>query len=501
MKRIVVRLGIYLLAGFGLMSCGKSSESAAEDYGLYCKEHGVPEKFCTLCHAELKDKLLLCAEHGNIPEDICTLCHKGVKEKYDIEVCPKHDLPKHFCIECEKEGTAPAEGKEGASGNLIDDGWRAAFGEKSADGKLAYCEKLPLVRLASPTLTKEVGLETAAVSEEERIPELTTQAEVTYDNKRIATITSITSGFLKEAKVDVGSKVKNGDVLAVVDSSQISAAKTEYLSAKESFRLAESNSQRIEKLVASASIPTKEGPAALAALNQARATLRAAEQRLHGFQFEKSGLDEISRTNDTTPLRAIVAPMAGTVVERKAVSEVAVEAGSELFTVIDTSKLLLTLNVYERDIEQVQQGQEVFFTVSGSHTDEPETVYPGRITWVGVEVDEKTRTAKVRAEVDNPDGNLRAHQVGQARIKLGESYHALSVPKAAIQRFENVDLVFLAQEAGAYRPQRVKTKPMKGTDFVEVTWGLKPKQEIVVAGAFLLKTEIMKGSIGAGCCE
>ena len=52
-----------------------------------------------------------------------------------------------------------------------------------------------------------------------------------------------------------------------------------------------------------------------------------------------------------------------------------------------------------------------------------------------------------------------------------------------------------------YRPQRIKTKPSGRADILEVTWGLKPGQEVVTAGAFLLKTEIMKGSIGAGCCD
>ena len=81
--------------------------SVAADYGLYCKEHGVPEKFCTLCHAELKDSLLLCAEHGDIPEDICTLCHPEVEETYDIQMCPEgHGLPEHFCNEC--AGAPPA---------------------------------------------------------------------------------------------------------------------------------------------------------------------------------------------------------------------------------------------------------------------------------------------------------------------------------------------------------------------------------------------------------
>jgi cobalt-zinc-cadmium efflux system membrane fusion protein len=81
--------------------------SAAEDYGLYCKEHGVPEKFCTLCHPELEETLLLCPEHGNIPEDICTLCHPEVEEKYDIVMCPEgHGLPQHFCTECAEDTSA-----------------------------------------------------------------------------------------------------------------------------------------------------------------------------------------------------------------------------------------------------------------------------------------------------------------------------------------------------------------------------------------------------------
>src|SRR5262245_44100609 len=56
----------------------KAPAAAGDEAGLYCDEHGVPEKFCTLCHQELKEKLLLCKEHGNIPEDICTLCHPEV---------------------------------------------------------------------------------------------------------------------------------------------------------------------------------------------------------------------------------------------------------------------------------------------------------------------------------------------------------------------------------------------------------------------------------------
>ncbi len=487
MKRIAMSMGLGLLIVLSLSACNK----AKEDYGLYCKEHGVPEKFCTLCHAELKGKLMLCTEHGNIPEDICTLCHKEVKEKYDIEVCPDHGLPKHFCIECEKAG----KGEKSASGNLINDGWCEAFGARTPDGKLEYCKLLPLVRLASADLSKDVGLETAPVGEVEFTPELTAYAEVAYDGNRHAEIASRVSGVLKEVRLDAGAKVKAGAVLAVVDSAEVSAAKADFLAAREAFSLAEANSQRVEKLVGAGAVASKERPASQAAVNQARANLRAAEQRLQNLRFDEEARAEIARANDTGPFVSITSPIDGTIVAREAIPGVSVEPGRNLFTIADTSKLWLSINVPESDIERVQRGQNVSFITNSDAT------YSGEITWVGAEVDEKTRTAKVRAELTNPEGKLRAHQVGRALIKLGDSHKALTIPKKAVQRYENVDLVFLPEGPGAYRPQRIKTKPLTGNDEIEVSWGLNPKQEVVVAGAFLLKTEIMKGSIGAGCCD
>jgi hypothetical protein len=61
---------------------GCSRPAASPETGeLMCKEHGVPEKFCTLCHPELKSRLLMCREHG-VPEDICTLCHPELIERF-----------------------------------------------------------------------------------------------------------------------------------------------------------------------------------------------------------------------------------------------------------------------------------------------------------------------------------------------------------------------------------------------------------------------------------
>jgi cobalt-zinc-cadmium efflux system membrane fusion protein len=511
MKQMIVgTLAVLGIAAIGLVALAVvrpdvpsklGVQSAKPDYGPYCKEHGVPEKFCTLCHPDLKEKLLLCPEHGNIPEEICTKCHPENAAKYDITPC-EHRLPAHFCPKCHPENFGKGEGDTAsADPNLINDGWCAEFGERGADGKVKYCKLLPMVRLASADLAGDIGLKTAPVTEEEHAHQLTANAETAYDANCYAEINPRVAGYLREARVDLGQVVKAGEVIAVIDSAEVSTAKTQYLSAHAAYKLAEDTYKRIKALTAANAVALKEEIATRTAMNQAQSNLWNAEQRLRNFRFDDAAHARILQTNDTRPLLEITSPIAGSVVFRHAVLGEAIEPTAKLYTVADTSKMWLWIDVYERDLAKVRQGQAVTFAVSGMTSGSEEASYTGRITWVGAEVDEKTRTTKVRAEIPNPDGTLRAHQFGKARIRIEEPHKALTVAKAAIQRYENADLVFLTQKGGAYRPQRVKTRPIGRGDILEVTWGLKPGQEVVTDGSFLLKTEIMKGSIGAGCCD
>jgi cobalt-zinc-cadmium efflux system membrane fusion protein len=61
--------------------------------------------------------------------------------------------------------------------------------------------------------------------------------------------------------------------------------------------------------------------------------------------------------------------------------------------------------------------------------------------------------------------------------------------------------VFLAQEDGTFRPQRVVTRPTSRPDVLEVTWGVKPGERVVTARSYLLKTELMRDALGAGCAD
>lgn len=482
-------------------------DRSSDDIGLFCKEHGVPEKFCTLCHAELKTTLMLCKEHGNIPEDICTLCHPEVEKKYKLQMCAEHGLPEHFCSQC---GNGPS-----ASVATPDDGWCALHNTpealcrqceagvaKGVASRPAACRQpLPTVRFASPKIARQIGLETTRAIEESHAHLLTANAEIDYDANRSAEVAPRVAGYLREVRADLGQVVRAGEVLAIVDAAEVGAAKTRYLAAHAADRLARENYERTHKLAESHAASPKAELEDLTARNQAEADLLDAEQTLRNLGLDDSALALIVARRDTQSTLEIVAPISGTVVLRNAVQGEAVQPTTMLFAVADTSRMWLWIDVYEANIADVAPGQDVTFTLSGTASMDEAPTARGSITWVGTEVNPTTRTTRVRAELENPDGHLRAHQFGRAAIRLGDEHEAIVVPKRAIQRKDGADLVFLTNTAGVYRPHRVITRPANRPDVVEVAWGLQPGDRIVTHGSFWLKTEIMKGAIGAGCCE
>lgn len=492
----------------------------ADDGGLRCVEHGVPEKFCTLCHPELKTKLLWCDEHG-VPEDICTLCHPETKERYNVTTC-EHGLPAEFCPKCGK-GQAP---------NLVNDGWCAEHNEPEATcskcnaaeegGDKKGSEKkgeeskhseageepkatqkkvdirpLSIVKLKDPKLAGKIGVKTAPVTEERHAHRLNANAEVAYNASRYAEVRPRVGGFTREVKVEVGDEVKTGQVLVVIDSPEVGTAKTQYLSALPGVSLAEATLKRTAALIRQDALPGKNQLEAETKLHQARAEQMNAEQRLRNLGFGDKELARIRETRDSTTLLNVLAPIDGTVVAREAVVGEAVEPTTQLFDVADTSLMWAWIDVSERDAALVSKGQAVTFSVSGTEG----TGYPGRVIWIGTEVNPQTRTTRIRAELKNPDGKLRANQFGRAEIQVEDDHAALIVPKAAVQDFEGAHLVFLAQDDGSFRPQRVRTRPVGRGEALEVTWGLKPGVRVVTARSFLLKTELMRDALGAGCTD
>ncbi len=350
---------------------------------------------------------------------------------------------------------------------------------------------LPTVRLASEEIARRVGIETAPAGEVRHAHFLSANAETAYDSRRYATVSPRVAGFLREVRADLGRRVRRGEVLAVVDSAEISAARTQFLSARAALNLAEVTHDRTASLAKTGQVAARTELESRTALEQAKAAVMDAEQRLRNLGMGDAEIDRTRTSDDRASLLEVVAPIDGTIVSLRAVQGEAVQATAPLFTIADTRTMWLWIDVYESEIGQIREGQSVDFLVLGSET----PVASGKVTWMGTEVHPTTRTTRVRAELENPDGKIRANQFGKARLRVGEVHRAAVVPSGAVQRWDQVEYVFLPRPGLAFEPRRVSTRPIEGGDRVEIVEGLQPGDRIVVAGAYRLKSEIDRDAI------
>jgi cobalt-zinc-cadmium efflux system membrane fusion protein len=130
----------------------------------------------------------------------------------------------------------------------------------------------------------------------------------------------------------------------------------------------------------------------------------------------------------------------------------------------------------------------------------PQHEFSGSITWIASEVDAKTRTVAARAEVANRENLLRSEQFARATIRVAEGGDALVVPREAVQRLGDDWVVFVRTGDGLYEP-RLVSLGRSDRERIEVSDGVRDGDAVVTEGAFLLKTELSRESIGAGCCE
>jgi cobalt-zinc-cadmium efflux system membrane fusion protein len=193
---------------------------------------------------------------------------------------------------------------------------------------------------------------------------------------------------------------------------------------------------------------------------------------------------------------ALASPIAGTVVRRNATIGHMVGVEEVLFEIVDTSQMWAEVDVPEAQLSHIKVGKAVTITVENI----PDRTFTGVIDYLAPEVSATTRTAKARVALKNPDGVLRANMFARAEIALANAKPTVMVPAAAVQRANGIAVVFVKLADDQYEARRVKLGLTQGA-LVEIVEGVKAGEAVATTGGFLLKTETLKGAIGAGCCE
>ncbi len=300
---------------------------------------------------------------------------------------------------------------------------------------------------------------------------------------RIAKVSVRLFGTVAELRKQLGDSVEVGDVLAVIESREVAAAKSEYLATRLTFDLQQTLFNRSKTLFDSKVISENDFLRARTNFLDVQNKFEVARQKLFALGLTE---DQIIALPDqpvaTLRRQELRAPIAGRIAERRVdLGSLVGREGqeSELFVIIDASVVWADLAVSSVDLSAVREGQDISITADNS---EP---LPARVKFVSPILDKETRLARVIASVENADGSLRPGSFVTAEIRHEPIPVALVVPKSALQKIKSKPVVF-ARNDGGFEPRRVVIGRDDG-NLAEIVSGLAFGDKIATTNTFVLK--------------
>lgn len=295
---------------------------------------------------------------------------------------------------------------------------------------------------------------------------------VDYDETRLRTVTSWIGGRIDKLQIrTTGQKVKRGQVIATLYSPEVFGAHQDLLVAK----------QQLQKL-ASATESARFG---------AELALGASRDRLRLLGVPAAEIKTMESAKKPSEQVRIRSPFAGTVIERLATEGTYVKTGTGLFQIADLSKLWVQLDAYESDLPLLSLGQEVTLQVEAL----PDAEFSGRVKFVDPVLNQRTRTTRVRIEVQNSDGRLRPNMFAEAIVRSGEAKsvdEVLVIPDSAPLFTGRRSVVYVevpGADSPTYDARLVKLGPKTG-EFYPVIAGLQEGDRVVTHGAFTLDADL-----------
>jgi cobalt-zinc-cadmium efflux system membrane fusion protein len=326
-------------------------------------------------------------------------------------------------------------------------------------------------------------------------PAFEAPAEVVFDQTATTMITLTLPVTISRWLVEPGEPVDAGQPLAEVESPEMATLQGEYLDAWNDWRVHEREHHRAEQLLARGLADSAMCERAEADAISAEARQIQAASRLRLAGFAGADLESLRDRRSVDSRFTLRAPAGGVLLERISPLGILQESGTTLAVVGDPTALWIEASVRDKDLHRLQMNQRVEFVADAG---DPMPIV-GTVIWISQFLDPHTRTGVVRIKPTNGKSRIRAREFGRVHIPEGVPQSAIIVPKGAVQWEGCCNVVFVRESPDRFRPRKVRVQ-RGNLEHYRVTEGLDANDEIVVRGSFLLKTELKKGSIGAGCC-
>jgi len=298
----------------------------------------------------------------------------------------------------------------------------------------------------SPGKLQRIGVKTEPAARRVIAEPVRAPGTIQLDERRIAVISLRAESFIDSVEdVTSGSEVHKGQPLFRFYSPAIAAAGAQYLS-------------------------SPSGP--------------GAAQRMLNYAVPQELLTEIENTRKVPISMTWRAPHDGIVLERNVVEGMRAMPGDVLFRIADHSVIWALVDVAERDLAPVREGQPVTVRVRSY----PDRTFPGTVALVYPHLNPATRTVRVRVELANPDMLLKPDMYAEAEIETGAGDAELAVPDSAVIDSGDRQIVLVDLGEGRFEPRAVQLG-RRGTGYVEIRNGLKDGDSVVTSANFLIDAE------------
>lgn len=336
-------------------------------------------------------------------------------------------------------------------------------------GDQATPAKVPTALEVPPDGFDANVVKTATFSAEAVTIDTPTPGKLAYNVQQAKLASARVAGRVERILAYEGARVSAGQPLAELYSPEYIAAQNEFLLSHNAFHTLAAS--ELKELV-----------------DDAKLTMQSSENKLRVLGATTEDIARIRERGQISETLTIRAPITGTIVKRDMDQGSYLNVGDSLMSIIDTSKIWFTGNLYENEIRNVRLGQSIEIETPAY----PGRHYTGRVSFIAPNVDADTHTLQVRCDVPNPDGSLKPEMYATARIVTGNA-RAFVVPQSAVVKDQGKLVVMTMPDK-----RRIERSVVAGTPRADGTFAiteglpLGAPVQVVVQGGMLLNEMMAK---------